>query len=343
MENMKKVVQLLFLIVLVLTLLMLLRQFLIPLAYGLLLAIIVYPVCSGLEKRKWPKTLAITVSLLMILFVVCFIAFVVIVQLRIINKELPSLMWRLEQFFPAVQKWLQLSFGLSFTEQDKLVAAVETDVLSFVTSALPGFFSSMGKILFNFVIIPIYMVLILYYRRMLVDFVVSLIKLDHKEHFLKIVSETIRMYFNYIKGMAGVYITVGILNSIGLLILGVDYAIVFGMVTALMTIIPYIGIIISSLLPIAMIWAETNSILYPLGVVAVFSIVQYLEANLIFPYIVGKQIGINMFISIIVILLGGVIWGLSGMILFLPFVAIAKIIFSHFDALKPVNKLLEIQ
>lgn len=343
METIKKIVQPLLFIVLILTLLIFLKGFLIPLAYGFLLAIIVYPVCSYLEKHKWPRTLAISLSLLLILIAICFIAFVVVVQLQIINKELPSFMWRLEQFFPAVQKWLTQSFGLSLMQQDTFVNAVEKDVFSFVAAALPGFFSLIGRMVFNFVIIPLYTVLILYYRKMLVDFISSLIKLDQKEHFLKIVSETIRMYFNYIKGLMGVYLTVGILNSIGLLMLGVDYAIIFGMVTAFMTIIPYVGIIISSLLPIAMIWAETNNILYPLGVVAVFSAVQYLEANLIFPYIVGKKIGINMFISIIAIILGGVIWGLSGMVLFLPFVAITKIVFSHFDGLKALNKLLEVQ
>lgn len=343
MENIKKIVQPLFLIVLILVLLIILKDFLIPLAYGFLLAVIVYPVCNNLEKMKWPKTLAISFSLLLILMIIGFVVFVGVIQLQIINKELPSLMWRIEQFFPAIQKWLKRSFGLSVMQQNMFVNAVEKDILSLVASALPGFFSFMVNMLLNFVIIPLYTVLILYYRKMLVEFTGSLIMRKHNDDFLKIVSETIHMYFNYIKGMAGVYLTVGILNSIGLLILGVNYAVVFGMVTALMTIIPYVGIIISSLLPIAMIWAETNNILYPLGVIAVFSIVQYLEANLIFPYIVGKQIGINMFISIIAIILGGVIWGLSGMVLFLPFIAIAKIVFSHYEGLKAINKLLEVQ
>jgi predicted PurR-regulated permease PerM len=342
MENTKKLIQPLFLTVLILSVLLLLKTFLIPLTYGFLLAIILYPICKYLEDKKWNRSLAILISLVLLLITASIVFLIFAMQMRIVNRELPSLMWRMEKSFPIVQKWLSGTFGLSADQQNNLIISFEKDGLSTLTSKLPVFFSSTFKFLFNLVIIPIYTVLILYYRRTLVDFISSLIKNENQEKFRQIVSETIHMYFSYIKGMAGVYLTVGVLNSIGLLILGVDYAIVFGMVTAFMTIIPYIGIIVSSILPIAMIWAETDNILYPLGVIAIFSIVQYLEANLIFPYIVGKKIGLNMFVSIIAIILGGVLWGVSGMVLFLPFVAIAKIVFSHLEGLKPINKLLEV-
>jgi predicted PurR-regulated permease PerM len=157
-----------------------------------------------------------------------------------------------------------------------------------------------------------------------------------------VLSETIHVYYNYVIGILQVYIIVGILNSIGLLLLGVHYAILFGMVTAFMTIIPYIGIIMSAILPITMIWIQTNNVLYPIGVIAIFTFVQYLEANIIFPYVVGKQLGINTLASIISIFLGGVIWGVSGMVLFLPFIAMLKIISNHIDELMPLNAVLGI-
>lgn len=183
--------------------------------------------------------------------------------------------------------------------------------------------------------------LILYYRGMLVKFVGSFLGAKYKENLSVILSETITVYFNYIKGMMLVYFIVGVLNSIGLLILGVEHAIMFGMASALMTIIPYIGILISSILPISMVWIDKGNILYPLGVMGVFSIVQFLEGNIISPYIVGKQLGINAFVSITAIFLGGLIWGFSGMILFLPFVAILKIISGHVDTLKPIHLFLK--
>ena len=140
--------------------------------------------------------------------------------------------------------------------------------------------------------------------------------------------------------MTLVYIIVGILNSIGLFALGVRNAILFGFLCSVMTIIPYIGIFISALLPISIIWLETNNVWYPLGVIAVFSIVQYLEANVIFPKVVGTQLEVSTLAMLVAVIAGGIIWGVAGMILFIPFLAILKIISDHIKEWKPLNVLL---
>jgi predicted PurR-regulated permease PerM len=137
-----------------------------------------------------------------------------------------------------------------------------------------------------------------------------------------------------------VYLIVGILNSIGLLALGVNHAVLFGMLCAIMTIIPYIGIVISALLPISVVWMQTENIWYPVGVVGVFSFVQYLEANVIFPKVVGTQLHVSTLSMLVAILAGGIIWGTIGMVLFIPFVAILKIISDHIEEWKPINLLL---
>lgn len=137
-----------------------------------------------------------------------------------------------------------------------------------------------------------------------------------------------------------VYIIVGILNSVGLMALGIRYAILFGMLTAIMTIIPYIGIFISALLPISVAWITKGAIWYPVGVVAVFGVVQYLEANLIFPKVVAAQIKVSTWATLVAIIAGGMLWGVSGMILFIPFAGVLKIFSDHIPSWKPVNTLL---
>ena len=123
-----------------------------------------------------------------------------------------------------------------------------------------------------------------------------------------------------------VYLFVGVLNSLGLLALGIRHAILFGFITAIMTIIPYIGIFVSALLPISMAIITKDSIWYPLGVIGVFAFVQYLEANLIFPKVVAAELNISTWATLVAIIAGGIIWGISGMILFVPFVGLLKII-----------------
>ena len=140
--------------------------------------------------------------------------------------------------------------------------------------------------------------------------------------------------------MVLVYLIVGVLNSVGLYALGVKHAILFGMICAVMTIIPYIGIVISALLPITMVWISTGNVWYPIGVIAVFTFVQYLEANVIFPMVVGTELHVSTMAMLVAIIAGGIIWGVAGMILFIPFIAILKIVTDHVDDWKPLNVLL---
>jgi predicted PurR-regulated permease PerM len=114
----------------------------------------------------------------------------------------------------------------------------------------------------------------------------------------------------------------------------------FGFIASVLTFIPYIGIITASLLPITMAWITYDSIWYPLGVVGIFTFVQYLEANIIFPMAVSNRLSINTFVTIVVILAGGVLWGAAGMILFIPYAAILKLIADRTDHLKALSLIL---
>jgi len=175
---------------------------------------------------------------------------------------------------------------------------------------------------------------------MFVRFLSTMIGEKYKSQLHIILHKTVHTYHSYIKGMILVYIIVGILNSIGLFALGVEHAFLFGILTAIMTIIPYIGIIVSALLPISLAWITTGSIWIPLAIVAVFVFVQYLEANVIFPKVVAAQLNINTWATLVSIIAGGIIWGVSGMILFIPFVAILKIVADYMEDWKPLKILL---
>jgi predicted PurR-regulated permease PerM len=140
--------------------------------------------------------------------------------------------------------------------------------------------------------------------------------------------------------MALVYLIVGILNSVGLLLLGVPHAFVFGFLTAIMTFIPYIGIIVAALLPISYAWITYNSVWYPLGVIAIFTFVQYIEANMLFPWAVGQKLQLNTLITLVVIVVGGILWGAAGMILFIPFAAILKLIADRMEGWESLAKLM---
>jgi predicted PurR-regulated permease PerM len=212
------------------------------------------------------------------------------------------------------------------------------------TGALGGVLTSTVQTTVNTLFIlfltPVYTALFMYHRKILVQYLKMITPGSYQQQLDIILQQTIHTYFNYIKGMILVYLIVGVLNSIGLFALGVDHAILFGMICAIMTIIPYVGIFISALLPISVVWLETGNIWYPLGVIAVFGFVQYLEANVIFPKVVGTQLHVSTLAMLVAIIAGGIIWGVAGMVLFIPFAAILKIISDNIEGWKPINLLL---
>ena len=189
-------------------------------------------------------------------------------------------------------------------------------------------------------LVPIFASLFLYHRETFVKFLELLLGDHQKNNLFTIIKESIVTYYRFVKGTFFVYIIVGILNSVGLLALGIDHAIVFGMITAFMTVIPYIGILISAALPVSLALVTKDSLWYATGVVAVFSFVQYLEANIIFPKVVGQQLNLSTWSVLVAIIIGTILWGIAGMILFVPFAAILKIISEHTDALKPLSIVL---
>lgn len=312
------------------------RTLFIPFFFGLLISIVMYPVCKWLEAHKINKAVAITLCLLIVTVLFAVLIVLLLWQVNVFGKEVPSILKSLQGVLPKLQAWITEKFGISINMQDSWNEKMGGNIGTMLQSTFQATVNS----LFILFLTPVYTALFLYHRKIFVRYLQLITPVNYQHQLDIILQQTISTYFNYIKGMILVYIIVGILNSIGLLALGVQHAVLFGMLCAIMTIIPYIGIFISALLPISFAWMETGNILYPLGVIAIFSFVQYLEANVIFPKVVGTQLNVSTFAMLVAIIAGGIIWGVAGMVLFIPFVAILKIISDNIDEWKAVNILL---
>lgn len=279
-----------------------------------------------------------TISTLTILFL--FLIILMVSQVTQFFKEWSELQGKLSGSLDEVSLWVSTNFNI---EKEKQIAWLnhildETggNAMSILTSIISA--SAVSAVLF--ILIPIYAVLILYYRHKWLEVFYRIFPGMGRERIKEIAALSIQSYYNFIKGMAVVYLIVGLLNSIGLYILGIPHAILFGFIASILTFIPYIGIMIASLLPISMAWITYNSIWYPLGVVAIFAFVQYLEANLIFPLAVSSRLKINTLATIFSIFAGGLLWGVAGMILFIPFLGILKLVADKTPSLKTLSILL---
>lgn len=316
------------------------KPLLIPLSFALLVSFILYPICKWLEKNNVSKSGAIAISLTSVILVVLLITALLIAQILQFSNEWHALEIKIETSINQVSTYLTQQFGLTQAKQINFIKNTLDQSGTQLFSLLKKIVFSLSEIMYYLLIVPLFSALILYYRHLLVQALFPIFTEVKKEIIVAIIIETIQEYYNFIKGMVLVYLIVGILNSIGLAIIGIPYPLLFGFTASILTFIPYVGILVSSLLPITMAWITYNAIEYPLGVIVVFGVVQILEAYIIFPYAVGTKLKINTLAILIVILLGGLLWGAVGMILFIPFLSIVKIIADRVVELKSLSVLL---
>jgi predicted PurR-regulated permease PerM len=302
------------------------RPLLVPLSFAVLISFVLYPVCAWLEKKGVGRVSSILLSITLLFVLVAGAVTLLIQQFGLFLKEWPVIKIKIIESIEQLSLFFINQYDVSKDQQQQFLNDLfnqsSGDVLQIIQQTLSA--SAFGLVLI--VLVPIFAILILFYRHLLVEVTYRLFPDERKESIKNILFQTISTYYNFIKGMMLVYLIVGSLNSIGLLLLGVPHAIFFGFIAAILTFIPYVGIMIGALLPMAMAWITFNSIWYAVGVVGIFTFVQYLEANVIFPLAVSNRLNINALATLIAIIVGGILWGFAGMILFVPFLAIVKLV-----------------
>lgn len=316
------------------------KSLFIPLSFSMLISFILYPVCKWMEQKGISKGLAIFIAIFGVMLFLGAVIYLLFTQVVAFSNEWHIFKEKLLETVNQLSVLLAERFDISDEKQtsflENIVNTSGTEAISLLKITL----YSISESLFYLLIIPVYSVLILYYRQLLVNVLYHVFATEKKEVVREILVETIHAYYNFIKGMLVVYLIVGLLNSMGLYLLGIPHPFLFGFIASILTFIPYVGIIISSLLPITISWITFNSIWYPIGVIMVFSFVQVLEAYVIFPFAVGSRLKINTLIILLVVILGGILWGAAGMILFIPLISIVKLIADRTKSLKTLSILL---
>jgi len=325
----------------VLVILYLGRTVLIPLFYSLLVALVIYPLVSKLEQKRVPRWLAITLGLMVVGMLFGGLLGVLIWQLNSFLAQLAEFNTTEGTGFKALWAWLNERItDLSDDHNEEWWGPALNNLPGKMTPYIGTVLNGLFGMLFNLFIIPVFTALLLYNRGTYVAALTALVSTEWKPKLPALMQRAVTNYARFIVGMLQVYLIVGTLNTIGFLILGVPNALLFGMITAVATMIPYVGIIFSSLLPITLAYTTSGSMWMPVGVIFVLGLVQYLEANLIFPKVVGGKLGLNTLASLVIIFAGALIWGMAGMILFLPLMSIVMLVSKEVPEWKALRLLL---
>ncbi|WP_210148343.1 AI-2E family transporter [Chryseobacterium scophthalmum] len=316
------------------------QSILAPFFLAFLMAMLFLPFANFMERKlKFPRSVSTIVSVMMMLIILTGMIYFFGSQISSFSKDLPHLSKQFNLVFHNLQNWVSHTFNVKIDEQfdylDQGLAKLLSSSGVILGFTFGVFSSSLGFLAFFI----LFFVFILNYRRILNNFIVNVFNEKHKASVQEVVSEVRIMTKRYIIGLCLQVIIVSVLATTVLTILGVKYAILLGVLTGLLNVIPYIGIAISLLISCFIAFA-TGTVSTCVYVAIGYVIVHAIDGNIVLPFVVGSKVKINALFSFIGILLGEHLWGISGMFLCIPAIAIIKIIFERVDGLKPWGKLL---
>ncbi len=313
-----------------------LKGILAPLSFAMIVAILLNPLVNRLQRKGVHKVVSIFIALLLALVVVSGILYFITTQIMNFGENLPLLKIKFNEHLAQLQQWVASTFKFSLQKQQKALDDMLKSGQSLAGGAVGSVLGTIGLIF----LVPIYTFLLLFYKTLIVNFFHEVFAEQNTLKVSEVLVETKSAIQSYMVGLLLEALVVSAMNSIALMLLGVDYAILLGVIGGLLNMLPYIGGLVAIALPILIVSVTKDGFTTQLGVFGAYLFIQFIDNNFLVPFLVSSRVKINAFFSIVVVLLGGALWGVAGMFLSIPFVAILKIIFDRLPEMKPWGKLL---
>jgi predicted PurR-regulated permease PerM len=316
------------------------RNFLWPIAFGFLLSYLFFPVVNWLEKHTIPRILANFIAIIIGLGVLFSLVLYGYSRITPIAGDLPKLaesgLRNLADSLSGISEY----FGFDKDETRTLIKDQAGNLLASGGQYFQGIFNATTSTVVSFGLLPVYIFLFLYYRTKFAYFLMMIFGREHRMEVVKVLREVSSIFGRYMAGVIAVVFILCIINSTGLMIVGIGYPIALGIISALFNFIPYFGTLLGGTIPFLFAVIGENDPKMAFHVVILFIIIQFIENNILTPNIVGGNVRVNPFFIITGLVAASFIWGIPGMLLIVPFLAIARIVFSHIEAMKPYAFLL---
>lgn len=314
-------------------------EIILPLVFALILAILLNPLVEYLQRKKCNRVFSILITVSLAFILISVILYFIFSQASLFSDAFPQLKIKFNLLTEQVIHWFSQTFNVSHKKINVWISKQTSDGLNNTSTVISSTLTTIGGLAITLFLIPVYIFMFLFYKNLFLKFIACLFPTEQHAMVKDVLTESKTLVQNYLLGLSLEALIIAALNSTGLLILGIDYAILLGVIGALLNVIPYIGGLIAIALPM-IIAVATKSNTSALWVFIVYIAVQFIDNHYIVPYVVASKVKINALISIIVVLIGGALWGVPGMFLSIPLTAIIKVIFDRIDPLKPWGILL---
>jgi len=316
------------------------RGIIVPIIFAIMIAIVLHPVVNFFVRKKVNRVFAIIITLVLAVLILAGFGFFLYSQASRFSESWPKLVEKFTEIFNSTSAWASDQFNISPEKIQVWIAETKADLLNTSGNAIGQTLINVGSSLVILFILPVYIFLILFYEPLLLEFIRRLFGQSNRSMVSNIATRIKTVIQLYLTGLVIELVIMAALNSVALLILGIEYAILLGVIGAVLNLIPYIGGIVAVALPMMIALVTKTSPWFALYVLAVYYFIQLIDNNYIVPKIVASKVKVNALVSIIVILAFGALWGIPGMFISIPLTAIVKVIFDHIESLKPWGFLL---
>jgi predicted PurR-regulated permease PerM len=321
--------------------LILAKPILIPLAFALLFSFILFPLVKRFVKWGANNTLATFLAMFLVFLIIGGIFFLFSRQIIQLSQNFSNLQDKIVNAIADIRLYINENVNLSQNlNKEELINNTKGWLFESSGSIIKSTFNNTASFITGLTLTAIFTFLILLYRNGLVKGFSMFSSAENRDAILNMFKSIQQVGQKYLGGMLLVILIIGIVNSVGLWLIGVDNPFLFGFLGALLSIIPYIGTVSGALIPMLYAFATYDSLWIVLYIAILFWSVQLLTDNFLSPKIIGNQIKINPFAAILSLIIGASVWGIAGMVLFLPFTAMFKVVCEQFNELKPVGLLI---
>ncbi len=317
------------------------KEILSPLLFSLLFSIVLLPLAGFFERKlKFPAGAAAGLSVILLIVGLFLVFYFLGSQISRLAEDWPQFQEQITASQKTLQDWLDNSLHIDTKEQMKYVNKATSEVLSSSSTIIGATLASLSGMLLFLVFTMIYTFFLLLYRRLILKFLIAVFKEENSVTVYDVVEQIQYIVRKYVLGLLLEMLIVAAVCCIAFLLMGVKYAVLLGLITGIFNLIPYIGIFTSLLLGTFITFATGATATKILLVAITYVVVHLIDSNVLLPVIVGSKVRINALITVLGVISGEMLWGISGMFLSIPVIAIAKIIFDRVETLKPWGLLL---
>jgi predicted PurR-regulated permease PerM len=312
------------------------KRFLMPLALGGVLATILLPLSKWMEGKKVPKVLAVSICLIVLILIISGIGALLGWQISELINDFSLISEKIIETGNRIQEFIFSNFGITVKKQTQILKNEQPSIAGIMQKIV----GSLSYFITNLILVLAYIFLLLYYRVHIKKFILKLTKTSQQKEMGQVLDNVTKVSQQYLIGLIKMIVCLWIMYGIGFSIIGVKNAIFFAILCGIFEIVPYIGNLTGTTLTLLVAIVNGASPLLLVAIIGVYLMAQLIQGWVLGPIILGPQVRINAFTTIISMVLGEIIWGIPGVFLAIPLIAMFKIVCDHIEPLKPYGYLI---